>query len=201
MIKLEKTSIMNMENAFRGMRMPMNSHNKSDSIWENDEIGDADLSLAKRLRKSGTDHRKFLRQIFVSVDITAPLFWWKEFDTYKIGTVANSCSTMHTIHKKKFEFNDFSISDNNLHFFVDIINDLNKLRKRYNETKNKRYWRAMIELLPSCYNQKRTVTLNYEVLLNIYHARKNHKLYEWHDFCDWIEELDYFKAICLADVE
>ena len=220
MIKLEKTSVMNMENAIRGARNPMNSWDRMDSSWEfvedpsiinpNDEVkfvlGPNDLALARKLIKAGSDHRKFLRQIFVSVDITAPLYWWKEFDTYKVATVANSCSTMHKIHAKEFTFDDFSHehlysrlgeSYEAMDCLTDIIDCLNKYRNLYLETKDKLWWWQMIQLLPSSYNQLRTVTLNYETLLNQYHARKNHKLDEWHTYCDWIEALPYFKEMCL----
>ena len=220
MIKLEKTSVMNMDNAIRGARNPMNSWSRMDSyfmISHEDELeyedclpkfvmGENDLSLAKRLVKAGSDHRKFLRQIFVSVDITAPLYWWKEFDTYKVGTVANSCSTMHKIHSKEFTLDDFS-HDKMISNFGEtfeamdalclVIDVLNNYRDKYNDTKDKRYWYSMIQILPSSYNQLRTVTMNYENLLNIYHARKTHKLYEWHVMCDWIETLPYFKEMCL----
>lgn len=220
MIKLEKTNVMNMDNAIRGARNPMNSWNRMDSyfmISHEDELeyedclpkfvmGENDLSLAKRLVKAGSDHRKFLRQIFVSVDITAPLYWWKEFDTYKVGTVANSCSTMHKIHSKEFTLDDFS-HDKMISTFGEtfeamdalclVIDVLNDYRNKYNDTKDKRYWDSMIQLLPSSYNQLRTVTMNYENLLNICRARKNHKLYEWHVMCDWTETLPYFKEMCL----
>jgi hypothetical protein len=204
MIKLEKTNVYGFEAAIRGMRNPKNSWEKSDSTlvdgykWR---MGENDMKLAKTLAGAGTDHGKFLRMINVTVDITAPLYWWKEFDTYKVGTVANSCSTMHKIHAKEFTFDDFSRE----HLMADascvlggIIEQLNIDRNMFLETKDKAYWWQMIQLLPSSYNQKRTVQLNYAVLLNMYHARKNHKLDEWHDFCDWIEQLPYFKEICLG---
>jgi hypothetical protein len=219
MIKLERTSVFNFENAIRGARNPMNSWDKSDSkICRHDEqlycegshsckhanalqdfcLGKNDLALMHKLALAGSDHRKFLRQIMVSVDITAPRYWWAEFDTYKVGTVANSCSTMHTIHKKEFELDDFSFDGLLSPFDLrDAINRLNTYRELYLQTKEKIYWRSMIILLPQSYNQKRTVTLNYEVLLNQYHARKQHKLDEWHIYCDWIESLPYFKEICL----
>ena len=219
MIKLERTSVMNMENAIRGARNPMNSWDRMDSDWEfvedpciinpNDQVlfvlGPNDLSLARRLVKAGSDHRKFLRQIFVSVDITAPLYWWKEFDTYKVGTVANSCSTMHKIHAKEFTIDDFShehlSGDTNagLGVMYNIIDALNLNREIYLKGKDKSFWWNMIQLLPTSYNQLRTVTLSYENLLNQYHARKHHKLDEWHTYCDWIETLPYFKEICLED--
>lgn len=206
MIKLEKTEVMNMENAIRGMRNPLNSWHLSDSKfnWETGEyiIGPNDLSLARRLTKAGSDHRKFLRQILVSVDIDAPFYWWKEFDTYKVGTVANSCSTMHKIQAKEFTRADFScdrMTDDALAVLDTTIAFLEKERVRFVETKARDAWHNMIQLLPTSYNQLRTVTFNYEVLLNVYHARKHHKLAEWHTVCDWIESLPYFKAICLED--
>ena len=245
MIKLENTEVLGWEHAIRGMRNPMNSWEKSDSeftvfdltdkhmsrdefmrylrgedLWRAFIIGPNDLDLMTRLRNAGTDHRKFMRMITVYVDLTAPLYWWKEFDTYKVGTVANSCSTMHTIHKKEFTLDDFScehlikVSDSEFKdevFFEDsyhirsrmiainglelIIEMLNHYRKLYLETKDKKYWWQMIQLLPSSYNQRRTVMLNYEVLANIYKSRRNHKLDEWHTFCDWIEGLPYAELI------
>jgi hypothetical protein len=214
MIKLERTSVMNMDNAIRGARNPMNSWDRMDSAWEfvedpsiinpNDEVkfvlGPNDLALARKLVKAGSDHRKFLRQIFVSVDITAPLYWWKEMDTYKVATVANSCSTMHKIHAKEFTRDDFScehLTDVSLDVLDYTIVNLNNCRELFLAEKNKIWWWQMIQLLPSSYNQLRTVTLSYETLLNQYHARKYHKLDEWHDYCDWIETLPYFKAMCL----
>lgn len=208
MIKLEKTSVMNFENAIRGARNPMNSWGKIDSYYDGDTfvLGQNDLGLARKLIKAGSDHRKFLRQIFVSVDITAPLYWWKEYDTYKVATTANSCSTMHKIHEKEFTFDDFSHEHLYSRFgesyeamdcLVDIIDCLNKYRSLYIETKDKLWWWQMIQLLPSSYNQLRTCTLSYETLLNQYHARKYHKLDEWHIYCDWIETLPYFKEMCL----
>lgn len=229
MIKLEKTDVYGFEAAVRGMRNPKNSWDKSDSAFIGDVgfqsyIGEDDLKLMKALAGAGTDHGKFLRMINVTVDITAPIYWWKEFDTYKVGTVANSCSTMHKIHARKFTLDDFShehlitdwdddVIDGLGETIVDIdggicnmngmdslqltIRLLNAYRENFIETKDKRYWWQMIQLLPSSYNQKRTVQLNYAVLLNMYHARKNHKLDEWHDFCDWVESLPYFAEICL----
>lgn len=243
MLKISDFEVMGWEHAIRGMRNPMNSWEKSDSEfsvceceqWPHDikkslvELGPNDLDLMKRLRNAGTDHRKFMRMITVYVDITAPLYWWKEFDTYKVGTVANSCSTMHKIAAKKFTMEDFSCE----HLFdedslppyeerVDIehceplaaidvngqwcyytpktfvrmtCNVLNHFRDLYLKTKDKKYWWQMIQLLPSSYNQKRTVMLNYEVLANIYKSRRNHKLDEWRTFCDWIEELPYSEVI------
>lgn len=203
MIKLERTSVMNLENAIRGARNPLNSWEKSDSYYDENEnyiLGENDLGLAKRLAKAGSDHRKYLRQIFVSVDITAPLYWWKEYDTYKVGTVANSCSTMHKIHSKKFERDDFScdrMTDVALFCLDNVITVLEERRLKFIETKDKMYWDDMIQLLPTSYNQMRTCTLNYENLINIYYARRNHKLPEWHVLCNWIEQLPYFKEIVL----
>ena len=229
MIKLERTSVMNFENALRGMRNPMNSWDKSDSYYSCEdcecqtrcaenceycdfaktgrvyEIGPNDLELAQRLVKSGSDHRKFLRQIFVSVDVTAPLYWWKEYDTYKVGTVANSTSTMHKIHSKAFSRDDFScerMSGDGLALLTEhVIPFLEDCRQWYNTEKNPDlkwiYWDDMIQTLPTSYNQMRTCTLNYENLINIYFARRHHKLPEWHEFCGWIEGLPYFKEICI----
>ena len=244
MLKIENTEIVGWNAAIRGMRNPMNSWEKSDSKWYsigiptsnpaaiNDKclsqkycLGDNDLDLMTRLRNAGTDHRKFMRMITVYLDITAPLYWWKEFDTYKVGTVANSCSTMHKIHEKEFTLDDFSCE----HLFKEddvggmyysataeeeftsidvlkvIIEALNTYRKTYIAVKadtvsdydhtSKEYWWQMIQLLPSSYNQRRTVMLNYEVLANIYKSRCNHKLDEWHIFCDWIENLPYSELI------
>ena len=201
MIAFDRTCVMNMENAMRGARNPMNSWAKTDSYYkENGEfvLGENDLDLAQRLCKSGSDHRKFIRQIFISVDITAPLYWWKEYDTYKVGTVANSTSTMHKIHSKPFEAEDFSCDKMNadtLAYFQNLMEHLEVLRNQYNETKDKTYWYSLIQLLPSSYNQMRTCTFNYENMINIYHSRKNHKLDEWHAFCDWIEQLPYAKEL------
>lgn len=245
MIKFENTEVMGWEAAIRGMRNPMNSWEKSDSGYcflsklpgsmachtckENRNtcgkhkkekdfiIGPNDLDLMKRLVKAGTDHRKFMRMITVYVDITAPLYWWKEFDTYKIGTVANSCSTMHKIADKEFTLEDFStehLYSDELEFFKEIVDRLNGVRELYLESKKKEDWWQMIQLLPSSYNQKRTVMLNYEVLANIYKSRRNHRLDEWaeHDpmvigmdtdegswsfmsFCDWIKTLPYSELI------
>lgn len=197
MILLERTSVMNFENAIRGMRNPLSSWEKSDSEYdENGEylIGEADLTLGGKLARSGTDHRKFLRQIFVSVDITAPLYWWKEFDTYKVGTVANSTSTMHKIHARPFTRADFScdrMTDDALACLDATIAFLEKRRLTYVETKERALWDDMIQLLPSSYNQMRTCTMNYENLVNIYYARREHKLPEWHTVCDWILSLPY----------
>lgn len=195
MITLKYADIWGFEHAIRGMRNPMNSWNKSDTFVDYDLVllGNKDKELMKRLVHAGPSHRKFLRQIFVSVDITAPLYWWKEFDTYKVGTVANSCSTMHKIHDKEFTLDDFSVehlNDDVLNKpFKDIISCLNFFRQLYVQDHDKDSWWQMIQLLPSSYNQKRTVTMNYENLLNIYETRRNHKLDEWKDFCKWIERL------------
>ena len=224
MIKFEHTEVMNFEGAIRGMRNPLESWDKSDSEnqvdyfydsygcymhLENYVIGANDLNLMRRLTNAGSDHRKFLRQILVSVDITAPLYWWKEFDTYKIGTVANSCSTMHKIQAKPIELSDFSIDDfyidddyNEISLedmFINVVADCESLRKKYLETKDKRYWRGLIQLLPESYNQKRTVTLNYEVLRNIRNSdRKTHKLDEWRvGFMDWIDSLPYAEDLLI----
>ena len=188
---------MNLEGAIRGARNPMNSWARSDSSYDengNYILGPNDLDLAGRLCRAGSDHRKFLRQILVSVDITAPLYWWKEFDTYKVGTVANSTSTMHKIHSKEFSRDDFSCdkcSDEAIAALDALIVYLEKSRVAFNETKDKAHWHDIIQLLPSSYNQLRTVTLNYENLVNIYYARRNHKLDEWHVLCDWILSLPY----------
>jgi hypothetical protein len=219
MLRLEKTEVYGWESAIRGMRNPLNSWDKSDSElycatvaydecnerWENQinstafVIGENDLTLMKRLSKAGSDHAKFLRMINVTCDITAPLYWWKEYDTYKVGTVANSCSTMHKLHAKEFSLADFScerLSIASLEVLEKVIDELNFNRSAFITTKDKSYWYDMVQLLPSSYNQKRTVQLNYQVLKNIYFARRNHKLDEWHTLCDWIEKLPYFKEIC-----
>ena len=219
MIKIENTEVFGWEAAIRGMRNPMNSWEKSDScwgLWEDESpinpcdepfffIGNNDLQLMKKLVAAGSDHRKFMRYLDVCVDVTAPLYWWKEFDTYKVGTVANSCSTMHKIHDKPFAVEDFSTehliaTDSELFnspykVFLDVIICLNWYRELYIKTKDKQHWWQMIQLLPSSYNQRRTLQLNYEVLRNIYHARKNHKLDEWRQFCEWIESLPYSELI------
>lgn len=238
MLKISDFEVMGWEYAIRGMRNPMNSWEKSDSERKYENIRDSegylvigpnDFDLMTRLRNAGTDHRKFMRMIAVYLDITAPLYWWKEFDTYKVGTVANSCSTMHKIAEKEFTLEDFScehlFDENSLPPYeerVDIehceplaaidvngqwcyytpktfvrmtCNVLNHFRDLYLKTKDKKYWWQMIQLLPSSYNQKRTVMLNYEVLANIYKSRRNHKLDEWHTFCNWIEELPYSEVI------
>lgn len=253
MLKIDNFEVLGWEHAIRGMRNPMNSWEKSESLFDihfnpnyldvdtlkpeppvgNDILGreyfapgefytcidSTDMYIAKndhdlmmRLRKAGTDHRKFMRMITVYLDITAPLYWWKEFDTYKVGTVANSCSTMHKIHAKEFELGDFSHEHlfdrygdpsmnlnyggkNPVNAMKDVIQILNHFRKWYLETKDKKYWWQMIQLLPSSYNQRRTIMMNYEVLANIYKSRKNHKLDEWRTFCSWIEELPYSEII------
>ena len=205
MITIEKTQVMNFEAAVRGMRNPMNSWANSDSYYDEDGkyiMGEADLKRAHALSASGTDHRKYLRMIFVSVDITAPLYWWKEYDTYKVGTVANSCSTMHKIHSKPIEREDFSW-DHTVPEMLPILDgfiaNIEALRKKYLETQDKSYWYTIIQFLPESYNQMRTVTLNYEVLTNIYNSRKAHKLDEWHTFCDWIKNLPYANELIIKD--
>ena len=208
MIELERTDVMNIENAIRGMRNPMNSWDKSDSVFTMDPyyftVGPNDLSLAQRLCNAGSDHRKFLRQIFVSVDITAPLYFWKEYDTYKVGTTANSTSTMHKIHAKEFEIGDFScermLPSTKQLLWLSIIPELNDLREEYNKNKDKDVWYAMIQLLPSSYNQMRTCTMTYENLRNMYHSRKKHKLDEWHTFCEWVETLPYAKELIVGEI-
>lgn len=215
MLKIENVDVYGWEAAIRGMRNPMNSWEKSDSKWEfvenpciinpNDEvkwvIGCSDLKLMKNLVKAGSDHGKFLRMINVTIDVTAPLYWWKEFDTYKVGTVANSCSTMHKIHAKEFALDDFSCEHlesywlYNLKETIRLLNDARDAWNRCGTDAKKEWWWQMIQLLPSSYNQRRTVQLNYAVLKNIYPARKNHKLDEWHTFCEWIETLPYSELI------
>ena len=207
MIRLERTSVMNIENAVRGARNPMNSWHRMDSRYDengNYILGPNDLDLAVRLRKAGSDHRKFLRQIFVSVDITAPLYWWKEYDTYQVSTVANSTSTMHKIHSKPFSMDDFStdhLTADSLAFMETVVEKLEQVRLKYMETKSREDWYDLIQLLPSSYNQMRTCSFNYETLVNIYYARKNHKLAEWHEFCDWIETLPYGKELIICREE
>ena len=207
MILLERTSVMNLENAMRGARNPMNSWGRMDSSYDEDGnfcLGPNDLDLGRRLRKAGSDHRKFIRQIFVSVDITAPLYWWKEYDTYKVATVANSTSTMHKIHSKAFELDDFShdhLTKDSLEFMGVIIDRLESIRQKFVAEKKKEDWYDLIQLLPSSYNQMRTCTMNYETLVNIYFARRNHKLQEWHTFCHWIESLPYAKELIIAQEE
>lgn len=210
MLTTNNVYMMNLDNAIRGARNPLNSWERSDSYWEEVEpnnpkyiLGPNDLDLATRLRKAGPDHRKFMRQIFVTMDITAPLYWWKEFDTYKVGTCANSCSTMHTIHKKEFELSDFSFEsfdDDPLGIELlkmDVIGRLNWLRSEYLKTNDKKYWLRMIQFLPSSFNQMRTVTMTYENIVNMYHARKNHKLDEWHQLCRVFEGLPYANELIL----
>ena len=229
MVRFEHTEVYGWEAAIRGMRNPMNSWDMSDSYpavdckkcgiidkegvchpkehdcfpYECYEIGPNDLNLMQNLCKAGTDHRKFMRMITVYVDITAPLYWYKEFDTYKVGTVANSCSTMHKIHAKRFTIDDFSVEHLDEDIvktpFKTIIDCLNLFRTLYIEHKDKEDWWQMIQLLPSSYNQKRTIMLNYEVLKNMYHARKNHKLDEWHGFCDWIKLLPYAEELIIGE--
>lgn len=203
MIKLERTSVLNFENAMRGARNPMNSWARMDSYYDENNnyiLGENDLNLAKRLAKAGPDHRKFIRQIFVSVDITAPLYWWKEYDTYKVATVANSTSTMHKIHSKAFGEEDFStdhMTEETKKHFLDFVAYMEEVRKNFVETKDKTYWYDLIQMLPTSYNQLRTCSLNYETLSNIYYARKAHKLEEWHVFCDWIKTLPYAEDIII----
>ena len=197
MILLERISVMNFENAIRGARNPMNSWGRMDSTYDEDGnfiLGENDRDLCRRLTRAGSDHRKFLRQIFVSVDITAPLYWWKEFDTYKVATVANSCSTMHKIHAKPFSREDFScdrMTDDALSVLDSLIAYMESERLAFVETKDRAHWHNIIQLLPSSFNQMRTVTMNYETMTNIYYARKSHKLAEWHTFCDMIAALPY----------
>lgn len=204
MIQIERVSVMNMDNALRGARNPLNSWAKGDSYFDENGkfiLGENDRSLARRLASAGSDHRKFLRQIFVSMDITAPLYWWKEFDTYKVATVANSCSTMHKIHAKPFERDDFShdrLTDDALAALDALIAFLEKERLAFVETKDRAHWHNLIQLLPSSFNQMRTVTMNYETLVNIYYARRDHKLAEWHTFCDLIKGLPYAEDMILV---
>ena len=222
MLKIENVEVMGWEHAIRGMRNPMNSWDKSDSRWHDIRftVGKNDIDLMQRLAKAGTDHRKFMRMITVYLDITAPLYWWKEFDTYKVGTVANSCSTMHKIAEKEFTLEDFShehlidyylyscdevdgpvingaphIGCGGLQLLDLTINVLNYYREKYLDTKDTTYWWQMIQLLPSSYNQRRTIMLNYEVLANIYKSRRIHKIDEWHTLCDWIESLPLAELI------
>ena len=225
-MELNYTNVYNFEGAFRGMRAPMNSWDKSDSIFTNDKtiIGDNDLRLAQKLIQAGVEHAKFMRQIFVSVDITAPIYWWKEMDTYKVSTVSNSTSTMHKLTSKPIEVTDFSFDNLNIPVedsfyttkteddlmvieqyspwvFEDyagcIVQMCENLRQKFLDTKDKRYWRALIQLLPESYNQTRTWTANYAILRNIYFQRKNHKLQEWHQFCDWIKALPCGKDLII----
>lgn len=205
MIILENTDISGWKAAIRGMRNPMNSWDNSDSSFyyqnyaDRMNVGENDLKLMKQLVQAGSDHSKFMRMINVTVDITAPMYWWKEMDTYKVGTVRNSCSTMHKVHAKEFELDDFShdhLPENNTVLDY-IICALNVYRKNYLETKDKSWWWQIIQILPSSYNQRATLQLNYAVLRNAFHARNNHKLDEWHDFCHWIESLPYSELITL----
>ena len=221
MLKIENFEVLGWEHAIRGMRNPMNSWEKSDSNFFDDseghvcnicqgrgsmsliEMGHNDYALMKNLRNAGTDHRKFMRMITVYLDITGPLYWWKEFDTYRVGVEKNSCSTMHKIHAKEFTLEDFSCEKlyDPLGDLRPIVDRLNVYRERYLKTKDKNDWWQMIQLLPTSYNQKRTVMLNYEALANIYKSRRNHKLDEWHTFCDWIEELPYSELITGKEYE
>ena len=204
MLKVERVSVVNMENAIRGARNPMNSWARMDSYYnEKGEyvLGENDLALASKLAVAGSDHRKFLRQIIVSMDITAPLYWWKEFDTYKVGTVANSTSTMHKIQAKEFSREDFScdrLTEDALAVLDSMIAYLESERVKFVETKEKSHWHNMIQLLPSSFNQMRTVSMNYEVLINIYYARRYHKLAEWHVLCEAIEKLPYADKLILV---
>ena len=219
-MKFENTEVWGFEHSLRGMRNPLNSHIKSDSYYDNDNyvIGENDFGLAQRLIKAGNEHRKFMRQIFVSVDITAPLYWWKEFDTYKVGTVANSTSTMHKLATTPitldcFEIDDYDRNlsladnpedDNELNhisaFEEDVIMVLENLRQKYLETKDKRYWKELIRFLPESWLQKRTITMNYENIRNMYFQRKNHKLTEWSEsFIKWLESLPYAEELIMYD--
>ena len=206
MIKIETESVSNIPRAIYSARNAMNSWDKSDSDLEKGIVGSNDLAFAKRLCNAGTDHRKFMRMITVYVDITAPLYWWKEFDTYKVGTVANSCSTMHKIHAKEFTLDDFSCEhlfdtpesefNDSMDVLKEVVDILNLYRGHFVKNPHRKdYWWQLIQLLPSSYNQRRTVMLNYEVLANIYKSRRNHKLDEWHAFCEWIENLPYSELI------
>jgi len=207
MIRVEHIEVFNFEGAIRGLRNPMNSWDKSDSdydVYDNTNfiIGENDLDLMKRLYKAGTEHRKYLRQIFVSLDITAPLYWWKEFDTYKVGTVANSCSTMHKIAAKEFELDDFShehLFESSISVLNKVIDELNEWRAFYLESKNKKEWWQLIQLLPSSYNQRRTVTMNYENVMSMIKQRTGHKLDEWNQFVETLKELPYIKEIAQWD--
>lgn len=226
MIKIEKIDVWGWEHAIRGMRNPMNSWEKSDSYICDAEhcrqcpipvgerncnqpdgyiIGANDLSLMQKLYKAGTEHRKFMRQIFVSLDVTAPLYWWKEMDTYKVGTVANSCSTMHKIHAKEFVLDDFShehlLEDEAIEFMKHLVDGLNFYRKKFLETKDKVYWWQMIQLLPSSYNQRRTLTMNYEVAATIIRQREGHKLDEWNQFVKVLKGLPYMAEIMGGEKE
>ena len=202
MIKFETNDVWGFEWAFKGMRNPMNSWDKSDSNWLFQEIGENDLALARKLINAGSEHRKFLRQIYVSVDITAPIFWWFEYDTYKVGTTRNSCSKMHKIHVKPFEYDDFShegidkLEPGMKELFMQYIQMLEVLRNKFNETQEKKYWRALIEMLPEGYNMRATVTMTYENIYAMRQQRKGHKLDEWRvDFFNWSDELPHLKEL------
>ena len=198
MIKIENVDVYGFEAAIRGARNPMNSWDRMDSCYNNGEfeIGENDYKLLKNLTIAGSEHRKWNRMVTVTMDITAPLYWWKEYDTYKVGTVANSCSTMHKIQAKKFEMSDFSVEHlRSLRVMHEVIDELNFYRDKFNKDKKKEDWWEMIQLLPTSYNQKRTVHLNYEVLGSMYHQRKHHKLDEWVELCDTIKTLPYSEFI------
>lgn len=199
MIKIDKVEVYGWKAAIHGMRNPMNSWNKSDTDWDGEFVaGENDLALMTKLARAGSDHRKFMRMIVVTMDILAPLYWWKEYDTYKVGTVANSCSTMHKIHAKKFTLDDFShdhLSESSLKALNCLIEVLNTEREEFLSTKDKAHWWQMIQLLPSSYNQMRTVQVNYEVLAHMYHSRKDHKLDEWRSFCETVRALPYSELI------
>ena len=217
MLKIENVEVFGFESAIRGMRNPMNSWDKSDSCFNKrdseaqfySDVGENDLALMQSLVKAGTDHSKFMRMINVTLDITAPLYWWTEYDTYKVGTVRNSCSKMHKIHEKEFTLDDFSIDD--FYFeddecgmylsdmFKNVVADCEFLRKKFVETGDKKYWRGLIQLLPESYNQRATVQLNYAVLRNMYHSRKNHKLDCWRTFCEWVETLPYAEELICSE--
>ena len=205
MLRIDHLYAMNFENAIRGARNPMNSWARMDSGYDengNFVFGENDLSLAVRLRKAGGDHRKFLRQIFVTMDITAPMYWWKEYDTYKVGTVANSTSTMHKITSVPFEMAHFScdkMDEETRQHTQAVIDYLEVLRNKFITTKEKQYWYDIIQFLPSSYQQMRTCTMNYENLVSIYHARKNHKLDEWHTFCDYVRQLPYADELIVCE--
>lgn len=205
MLKVEKFEVFNFEGAIRGARNPMNSWAKSDSYYDPRAlryvVGENDLALMKRLVSAGSDERKFMRQILVSMDITAPLYWWKECDTYKVGTVANSCSTMHRIHTNNLKMEDFScenMTEPALQLLDAIRDFMNHSRRMFLASNDKKYWHDLIKIMPTSYNQKRTLTLNYEVLRNIYHARRHHKLDEWHTLCDEIEKMPYSELITMS---
>ncbi len=205
MLSVKNIEVMNLNNAIRGARNPMNSWDRSDSYFDengNFVLGENDLSLAVRLRRAGSDHRKFLRQVFVTVDITAPLYWWKEYDTYKVGTVANSTSTMHKITSAPFDISHFStdkMDAETLEKMQGVIDYLEMLRQKFIQTKDKQYWYDIIQFLPSSYEQMRTCTMNYENLIGIFFARKNHKLDEWHRFCEFVESLPYSRELIICE--